>query len=64
MLRIQNPEMRYCNREIGEIDGFKIVDVRMLNDGNNSLEEYKLNIERVLSWLRDNTNVIVCYDYR
>jgi Dual specificity phosphatase, catalytic domain len=60
--RNTNPEMRYCNQEIGEIDGFKIVDVRMLNDGNNSLEEYKLNIERVLSWLRDNTNVVVCCD--
>jgi hypothetical protein len=57
---ITDTEMRYCNQETGILDGFKIVDVRMISNGNNSEAEYKLNIERVLSWLRIGDKVVVC----
>ena len=38
---------RYVNCETGIIDDFRIIDVRTLIDGDNTLSEYLLNILRV-----------------
>lgn len=54
-------EMKYVHAEIGSINDFKIIDVRMLNDlGNNTLEDYKLNILRVTTELDEGNKVVVC----
>lgn len=54
--------MKYVECKVGEIDGFKIVDVRPLLDGcgGNSDAEYKLNIARVTSYLENGDKVVIC----
>lgn len=50
----------YSECKQGLIDKFRIVDVRTLNDGQNSLVDYELNIMRVISYLETDENVVVC----
>ncbi len=50
----------YVDCEIGFIDGFRIIDVRTLIDGDNRLSEYSLNIIRVTSYLQLGENVVIC----
>jgi len=40
----------YSECKEGFIDNFRIVDVRMLVDGENPLFEYELHVGRQLSW--------------
>ena len=55
-------EMSYNDAEIGHIDGFRIIDVRMLKDESNPVKEYLLNIIRATSWLEsdENEKVVIC----
>lgn len=56
-----NFEMHYVNQRVGYIDGFRIVDVRMLKDSQfNTSAEYLLNIARVTSWLECDEKVVIC----
>ena len=52
----------YVNCEIGLIDDFRIIDVRVLPefDAPSSPSEYKLNIMRVTSYLELREKVVVC----
>lgn len=50
----------YSECRQGLIDKFRIVDVRTLNDGTNSLFDYKMNIMRVISYLEIDENVVIC----
>ena len=52
----------YIDCEIGLIDDFRIIDVRVLPevDAPSSLSEYKLNIVRVTSYLELDEKVVVC----
>jgi hypothetical protein len=52
----------YVDREIGLIDGFRIIDVRVLPefDPPSSPSEYKLNIMRVASYLELGEKVVIC----
>ena|SRR5215217_2272747 len=51
----------YVDSEIGKIEGFTIVDVRMLNDvQGNSEYDYKVNIARVTSYLDCGVPVVIC----
>ena len=57
------PLEKYVDAQIGWIDGFRIIDVRMLNDyEGNSNWDYKLNIARVTSYLECNVPVVICCD--
>lgn len=57
------PQQMYPEAEIGWIDGFRIIDVRMLNDYEcNSNRDYKVNIARVTSYLECNVPVVICCD--
>jgi protein-tyrosine phosphatase len=51
---------RYVNCEIGFIDDFRIIDVRTLVDGDNSLSQYMPNIIRVTSYLEVGEKVVIC----
>lgn len=55
------PLKKYVDAQIGWIDGFRIIDVRMLNDheGNSDLD-YKVNIARITSYLECNVPVVIC----
>jgi hypothetical protein len=52
----------YVNCEIGLIDDFRIMDVRVLPefDAPSSPSEYKFNIMRVTSYLELREKVVVC----
>jgi hypothetical protein len=52
----------YLNCEIGLIDDFRIIDVRVLPEfaAPSSPSEYKLNIMRVTSYLELREKVVVC----
>jgi hypothetical protein len=52
----------YVDCEIGLIDDFRIIDVRVLPefDPPSSPSEYKLDIMRVTSYLELGENVVVC----
>ncbi|MGA9151115.1 MAG: hypothetical protein WBZ36_11100 [Candidatus Nitrosopolaris sp.] len=50
----------YSECKEGFIDNFRIVDVRTLVDGENSLFEYGLNIVRVVSYLEMGEKVVIC----
>ncbi len=50
----------YSECKEGFIDKFRIVDVRTLVDGENSLFEYELNIARVVSYLEMGEKVVIC----
>ena len=52
----------YVDCEIGLIDDFRIIDVRVLPefDAPSSPSEYKLNIMRVTSYLELGEKVVVC----
>ena len=55
----------YVNCQIGFIDDFRIIDVRVLpnednNNNNNHLTEYILNILRVTSYLEIGEKVVIC----
>lgn len=52
----------YVDCEIGLIDDFRIIDVRVLPefDAPSSPSEYKLNIMRVISYLELGEKVVVC----
>jgi protein-tyrosine phosphatase len=50
----------YSECKEGFIDDFRIVDVRTLVDGENSLFEYELNIVRVVSYLEMGEKVVIC----
>lgn len=52
--------LRYIDAEEGWIGDFRIVDVRMLNDGHNDLSDYKLNLERIKSYLQIGNKVVIC----
>lgn len=53
--------MRYVDCATGKIDGFEIVDVRpLLDEDGNSLADYKLNIQRAISFLQNGEKVVVC----
>jgi hypothetical protein len=55
------PLEKYVDGQIGWIDGFRIIDVRMLNDHEgNSDWDYKVNIARVTSYLECNVPVVIC----
>jgi protein-tyrosine phosphatase len=58
--RITNLDTKYVDAEFGYIDGFKIIDVRMLNDLGNKKQDYDLNILRVTSELDEGNSVVVC----
>ena len=51
---------RYSECMEGFIDSFRIVDVRILVDGENPLLEYGLNIMRVVSYLELGEKVVIC----
>jgi len=54
-------EMRYIDAVIGNVNDFKIVDVRMLNNSKpNPVQDYVLNIIRVTSWLECRNKVVIC----
>lgn len=56
-----NEDMFYVDAVVGDIDGFKIVDVRMLKNRHpNPDEEYMLNIIRATSWLQCDEKVVIC----
>jgi hypothetical protein len=51
----------YVNCEIGFIDGYRIIDVRVLREFDTpSSFEYKLNIMRVASYLELGEKVVIC----
>ena len=50
----------YSECKEGFIDNFRIVDVRILVDGENPLLEYELNITRVVSYLELGQKVVIC----
>jgi protein-tyrosine phosphatase len=50
----------YSECKEGFIDNFRIVDVRILVDGENPLFEYELNIIRVVSYLELGEKVVIC----
>ncbi len=52
----------YVDCEIGVIDDFRIIDVRVLPefDASSSPSEYRLNIMRVTSYLELGEKVVVC----
>jgi protein-tyrosine phosphatase len=50
----------YSECKEGFIDNFRIVDVRTLVDGDNSLFEYGLKIVRVVSYLEMGEKVVIC----
>jgi rhodanese-related sulfurtransferase len=51
----------YVNCEIGFIDGYRIIDVRVLPEFDTpSSFEYKLNIMRVASYLELGEKVVIC----
>jgi len=50
----------YSECKQGLIDKFRIVDVRTLNDGPNSLFDYELNIIRAISYLEIDEKVVIC----
>jgi protein-tyrosine phosphatase len=50
----------YSECKQGLIDKFRIVDVRTLNDGPNSLFDYEVNIMRVISYLEIDEKVVIC----
>ena len=53
----------YVDSEIGKIEGFTIIDVRMLNDyEGNSEYDYKVNIARTTSYLEYGAPVVICCD--
>jgi hypothetical protein len=53
--------MQYIDAVIGNIDDFKIIDVRILNNsGPNPVQDYMLNIIRVTSWLECDNKVVIC----
>lgn len=57
------PQMNYIDAEFGYIGDFKIIDVRMLDEsGNNSKNDYNLNLSRVTSELDLGTKVVICCD--
>ena len=58
--KLTNLDMKYVDAEFGHIDGFKIIDVRMLDDLGNTKQDYDLNILRVTSELDEGNNVVVC----
>ncbi|HET7147141.1 MAG TPA: hypothetical protein VFI73_01465 [Candidatus Nitrosopolaris sp.] len=55
---------RYVDCQIGFIDDFRIIDVRVLLNGednnDNNLSEYILNIVRVTSYLEIGEKVVIC----
>lgn len=55
-------DMKYIQAEFGQIDDFKIIDVRMLDDLGNRQEDYELNILRVTSELFEGNKVVICCD--
>lgn len=53
--------LKYVDCEVGEIDGFQIIDVRpLLDESGNSDADYKLNISRVTSYLENGKKVVIC----
>ena len=55
------PKMLYIDSVIGNINDFKIIDVRMLNNRTpNPIQDYTLNIMRVASWLECDNKVVIC----
>ena len=56
----------YVDCQIGFIDDFRIIDVRVLlngednNNNNNNLSEYILNIVRATSYLEIGEKVVIC----
>lgn len=55
------PKMLYIDAVIGNINDFKIIDVRMLNNRiPNPVQDYLLNIIRVTSWLECDSKVVIC----
>jgi hypothetical protein len=50
----------YSECKEGFIGDFRIVDVRTMVDGENSLFEYELNIIRVVSYLEIGEKVVIC----
>jgi protein-tyrosine phosphatase len=50
----------YSECKQGLIDKFRIVDVRTLIDGPNSLVDYELNITRAISYLEIDEKVVIC----
>jgi hypothetical protein len=55
------PKMLYIDAVIGNINDFKIIDVRMLNNRTpNPIQDYTLNIMRVASWLECHNKVVIC----
>ena len=50
----------YVDCEIGLIDDFRIIDVRILNELNISPSECKLNIMRATSYLELGKKVVIC----
>ena len=50
----------YSECRQGLIDKFRIVDVRTLNDGSNSLFDYEVNIMRAINYLEIDENVVIC----
>jgi hypothetical protein len=55
------PEMRYIDAVIGNNNDFNIVDVRMLSNSKpNPVQDYVLNMIRVISWLECGDKVVIC----
>jgi hypothetical protein len=55
------PEMRYIDAVIGNNNNFNIVDVRMLSNSKpNPVQDYVLNMIRVISWLECGDKVVIC----
>jgi len=50
----------YSECKEGFFDNFRIVDVRTLEDGENPLFEYELNIIRVVSYLELGEKAVIC----
>ena len=50
----------YSECKQGLIDKFRIVDVRTLIDGPNSLVDYELNMTRAITYLEIDEKVVVC----
>jgi hypothetical protein len=50
----------YSECKEGFIDKFRIVDVKTMVNGENSLIEYELNIVRVVSYLEMGEKVVFC----
>ncbi len=54
-------DMRYVDAVVGNIEGFRIIDVRMLKGSQSNPDgEYLLNIVRVTSWLQCKEKVVIC----